>query len=168
MSGVLYRASDGRWVCLTMPETDRWWPGLAGLAGLDPADPRFDSHEKRCGASRLELIRVLEDVFRRRPASEWKAELDARRLSADVVEEFAFPAEDPQARRNRYVLALDHPSRGPIKTLGFPIFLSEAAARLRSPAPALGQHSAQLLHELLGFPEARIAELAASGVIESA
>ncbi len=28
MSGVLYRASDGRWVTLTMPDTDRWWPDL--------------------------------------------------------------------------------------------------------------------------------------------
>ena len=29
MSGVLYPSADGRWVCLTMPDTDRWWPGLA-------------------------------------------------------------------------------------------------------------------------------------------
>lgn len=165
MSGVLYRTADERWVCLTMPDTDRWWPGLAAAVGLDPADPRFDGHEKRCGEHRLELIAALEDAFSRRPAEAWRAELDARQLSADVIEEFDWPAHDPQALRNRYLLDLPRPGGGRERGLGFPVFLSESPARLDRRAPALGQHGAQVLAERLGLSEDRIAALEARGVL---
>jgi crotonobetainyl-CoA:carnitine CoA-transferase CaiB-like acyl-CoA transferase len=165
MSGILYPSQDGRWVCLTMPDTDRWWPGLAAIVGLDVDDPRFNSHDKRCGDNRLELIRVLEEKFRRQPADHWKRELTARQLSADVIEEFDYPANDPQAFRNRYILEVDRPGVGRVKTLGFPIFMSETPARFNRAAPCVGQHSAEILHELLEYSEDRIGELTANGVI---
>lgn len=165
MSGVLYPSSDGRWVCLTMPDTDRWWPGFAAMVRLDPNDARFNSHEKRCGENRLELIRVLEDIFRQQPADHWKRELTERQLSADVIEEFGYPASDPQAFRNRYIMELQRPGVGGIKTLGFPIFMSETPGRLSRTAPCRGQHSAEILHELLGYSEERIGELTAQGIV---
>jgi len=165
MSGVLYPSQDGRWVCLTMPDTDRWWPGFAPMVGLDQNDPRFDSHEKRCGENRLELIRRLEAAFRAQSSHHWKHELTARQLSADVIEEFDYPANDPQAFRNNYLLDLDRPGVGRVKTLGFPIFMSETPARLRRTAPCLGQHSAEVLHGMLGYSEERINRLVADGII---
>ena len=165
MSGILYPSQDGRWVCLTMPDTDRWWPGLAAIVGLDPDDPRFNSHDKRCGDNRLELIRVLEEKFRQQSAAHWKHVLTERQLSADVIEEFEYPANDPQAFRNRYILDLDRPGVGRVKTLGFPIFMSETPARFNRAAPCFGQHSAEVLHELLGYSEDRIGELSANGLI---
>jgi formyl-CoA transferase len=165
MSGVLYPSSDGRWVCLTMPDTDRWWPGFSSMVGLDLDDPRFNSHEKRCGENRLELLRVLEEIFKARPAEHWKRELTERQLSADVIEEFDYPANDPQAFRNRYILDLDRPGVGRIKTLGFPIFMSETPGRLSRTAPCLGQHTAEILHELLDYSEERIEELLEKGII---
>jgi formyl-CoA transferase len=165
MSGTLYLAQDGLWVTLTMPDTDRWWPGLAEIVGLDPADPRFDSHEKRCEENRLELIRVLEAAFRRKPAAHWRKTFTERQLSADVIEEFSFPAGDEQARLNRYILELEHPSLGRVKTLGFPIHMSDSPARLSRTAPCLGQHTAEILHERLGYSEGRVCELETSGVI---
>jgi crotonobetainyl-CoA:carnitine CoA-transferase CaiB-like acyl-CoA transferase len=165
MSGVLYLSEDGRWVTLTMPDTDRWWPGLAEVVGLDPDDPRFNSHEKRCEENRLELMQVLEERFLQKPSTHWKQVLTEHQLSADVIEEFDYPAEDEQALRNRYILELDRPGVGKVKTLGFPIFMSDSPARLRRSAPCLGQHSAEILHDVLGYSEDRICELATSGVI---
>jgi formyl-CoA transferase len=165
MSGTLYLAQDGLWVTLTMPDTDRWWPGLAEITGLDPADPRFDSHEKRCEENRLELMRVLEEAFQRQPAAHWRQAFTERQLSADVIEEFSFPAGDEQARLNRYILELEHPSLGRVKTLGFPIYMSDSPARLNRSAPCLGQHTAEILHEKLGYSEGRVCALEASGVI---
>jgi crotonobetainyl-CoA:carnitine CoA-transferase CaiB-like acyl-CoA transferase len=165
MSGVLYPSKDGRWVALTMPDTDRWWPGLADIVGLAVDDPRFDSHEKRCGENRLEMIRVLDEKFLQHDADHWKKLLTERELSADVIEEFAFPANDAQVSRNRYILELDRPGVGKIKTLGFPIFMSDTPARLDRTAPCRGQHTAEVLHDLLGYSEERIGELEAAGVI---
>jgi crotonobetainyl-CoA:carnitine CoA-transferase CaiB-like acyl-CoA transferase len=165
MSGVLYQASDGRWVCLTMPDTDRWWPAFAPLVDLDTKDPRFDSHEKRCGENRLEMIRVLDGIFRQKPSEHWKRVLNESQLSADVIEEFDYPANDQQAYRNRYILELDCPGAGRVKTLGFPVYMSETPARLDRMAPCPGQHSAQILHDLLGYPEDRVTKLMEEGIV---
>lgn len=165
MSGVLYPTKDGLWITLTMPETDRWWPALAEIVGLDVQDPRFNSHEKRCEVNRLELIRVLEEAFRQQPAAHWRTIFTERQMSADVIEEYSYPANDEQAFRNRYILELDHPSLGAIKTLGFPIYMSDSPARLSATAPCLGQHTAEVLSEKLGYSEEQITELEVAGVV---
>ena len=101
MSGSLYASADGRWVTLTMPDTDRWWPDLAEMTGLDAGDPRFDTHEKRCDLNRLELIHAFEAAFARQNAGHWRALFAARGMSADIIERFDYPASDPVARANR-------------------------------------------------------------------
>ncbi len=165
MSGPMYPSADGRWVTLAMPDTDKYWPAFAEIMGLDVDDPRFDSHEKRCGEHRLEMMQVLEERFSSQPGSHWKRELDAKRLPADVIEKYDYPASDPNAAANRYILNLEHPTHGAIQSLGFPIYMGEGPARLRRMAPCTGQHSAEILHERLGYTDARIEELEAGGIL---
>jgi formyl-CoA transferase len=165
MSGTMYPSSDGRWVTLTMPDTDRWWPAFAEIVGIDRDDPRFDSHAKRCDENRLELMQVLEAAFRRQPGDHWRACFNERQLSADVIEDYAYPASDEQASRNRYVLELAHPHLGAIKTLGFPIFMSDSPAQLCGMAPCVGQHSGEVLHETLGYSADEIDRLRMDGTI---
>ena len=165
MSGSLYPSKDGRWVTLTMPDTDRWWPGLAQALGIDPDDARFNTHDKRCEDNRLELIHLFEERFQTQPGSHWRQVFDEKQMSADVIEQFDYPANDPQALTNRYIMELDHPSFGKIKSLGFPIFMSDSPARLQSLAPCKGQHSAEVLHDLLGYSEDAIYKLTTDGVI---
>jgi crotonobetainyl-CoA:carnitine CoA-transferase CaiB-like acyl-CoA transferase len=167
MSGPMYPSSDGRWVTLAMPDTDKYWPAFAEIMGLAVDDPRFDSHDKRCGEHRLEMMQVLEEIFTRQPGSHWKRELDEKQLPADVIEKYDYPASDRIAAANRYILNLNHPSHGAIQSLGFPIYMSESPARLRSMAPCVGQHSAEILQERLGYTDAEIEELSSSGAIRS-
>ena len=84
---------------------------------------------------------------------------------ADVIEQFDYPASDPQVSANRYIMELDHPSFGPVKSLGFPIYMSETPASLRNLAPCGGQHTGQVLREVLGYSEDAIYQLATDGVI---
>ncbi len=165
MSGVLYPSADGKWVCLTMPDTARWWPGLSKVVGIDEHDERFDTHEKRCGENRLLMIQVLEEKFRSQPSAHWKHELTANQLSADVIEEFDYVAADPQAQRNRYILDVDRPGVGTVKTVGFPIFMSDTPARLDRMAPARGQHTGQILQDVLDYSEEQIGRLADQGIV---
>jgi len=160
MSGTLYPTQDGRWVTLTMPDTDRWWAGLAAITGIDEDDARFDSHEKRCETNRLELIATLEGAFQTRDAAHWRSVINERNLSADVIEDYAYPANDAQAMRNEFIIEQDG-----AKSLGFPIFMSETPAVLRSGAPAAGAHSAQIARELLGYSESDIERLRTEGSI---
>jgi len=167
MSGIGYMASDGRWVTLTMPDTDRWWPVFSGITGLDVADTRFDTHEKRCETNRLEMIGVLEEIFATKTASHWREQFNENKISADVIEKYDYPAADSEAVRNRYVLNLDHPGYGPTQMLGFPIYLSGTPARLSRMAPARGQHSAELLQEMLGYADAEIEKLEAKKIVSA-
>ncbi len=165
MSGSLYPSADGRWVTLTMPDTDRWWPVFSTVLGIPRDDPRFDTHEKRTAINRLELIHELEARFQRQPSSHWRGVFMENQMSADIIEQFDFPTNDPRVRANRYIIDLDHPSFGRVKSLGFPIFMSDSPARLERLAPCVGQHTGQLLGDLLGYREEAIAELATAGVI---
>jgi crotonobetainyl-CoA:carnitine CoA-transferase CaiB-like acyl-CoA transferase len=165
MSGSLYPSSDGRWVTLTMPDTERWWPDLAEAVGIDVNDERFNSHDKRCEDNRLLLIQALEAGFKQHPGAHWREIFQARQMSADVIEQFDYPANDPQVLANRYIIELDHPSHGEVKSLGFPLFMSETPARLERLAPCVGQHSAKVLQEFLGYSQDAIYQLTSDGVI---
>jgi crotonobetainyl-CoA:carnitine CoA-transferase CaiB-like acyl-CoA transferase len=165
MSGPMYPSSDGCWVTLAMPDTDKYWPAFSEIVGLEVDDPRFDSHEKRCGENRIEMMQVLEGRFSRQTGSHWKRELDEKQLPADVIQKYDYPAADHIAAVNRYILSLDHPTHGAIQSLGFPVHMSESPARLRSMAPCAGQHSAEILQERLGYSDAEIEALEASGTI---
>lgn len=165
MSGSLYPSADGRWVTLTMPDTDRWWPVFSAAVGIAEDDPRFDSHDKRTELNRLELIHALESAFATQAGSYWRQIFEDKQLSADVIERFDYPAADPQALANRYVIELQHPSFGAVKSLGFPLYLSEGTARLDSLAPCRGQHTAQVLRDLLGCSEDQIHAHRQAGVV---
>jgi len=164
MSGVLYRASDGRWVTLTMPDTDRYWPDLAAITGLDADDERFNSHEKRCEENRLELLRTLEEAFGREPSDHWRREMDARQMSADIIEEYSYPAADLSVVKNRYIIDVeDNGTRR--RSLGFPIYMSESPAALTRRAPVLGTHSDEVLRDLGGLDSDAIARLREAGAV---
>ncbi|HET9062879.1 MAG TPA: CoA transferase [Candidatus Binatia bacterium] len=165
MSGTNYPTSDGVWVTLTMPETDRWWPQLAEITGLRVDDPRFATHDLRCGEHRLVLMELLDLAFRKHPAAHWRKTFNDRQMSADIIDTYDFPLNDEMARDNRYILDLEDASLGRTSMLGFPIFKSETPASLTRVAPRLGQHTAEVLRDVLGYTPARIGELTAAKAI---
>lgn len=165
MSGVLYPSADGLWIALTMPDTDRWWPMLAEVAGLDAADERFDTHDKRCGEHRLSLIAELDAAFKKHPADHWRTEFTSRQMSADVIEDYSYPADDDAARNNRYILDTEVPGVGNVRTLGFPLYMTDTPAELRRAAPEVGQDTNEVLRELAGFRDDEIASLRSRKVL---
>ena len=168
MSGPSYPCADGRWVTLAMPDTDRWWPIFSKIVGLDVADARFDTHDKRCGENRLEMMQVLDELFSRQPGAHWQEQFSRHKISADLIETYDYPVQDHQAAINRYILDLEHPGRGRIRTLGFPITMSESPAQLYAAAACVGQHTGEILQDRLGFGEAEISSLAENGEVKRA
>jgi crotonobetainyl-CoA:carnitine CoA-transferase CaiB-like acyl-CoA transferase len=72
--------------------------------------------------------------------------------------------EDPQVLANNYLIHVDHPTYGPLKTMGFPWDLSETQASWRRGAPKLGEHTEEVLLEI-GYSREEIAKLREEGVI---
>jgi crotonobetainyl-CoA:carnitine CoA-transferase CaiB-like acyl-CoA transferase len=71
---------------------------------------------------------------------------------------------DPHALAREMVIDLVHPGAGEIKALGIPVKLSETPGAVDRPAPLVGQHTAELLHEL-GYDDGAQRARRAAGVI---
>ncbi|MBW2377434.1 MAG: CoA transferase [Deltaproteobacteria bacterium] len=156
----MYGASLDIQAFLAIGEGDRF---INPISRLDVSNPMSGSLYP--SKNRLELIHLFEERFQTQPGSHWRQVFAEKQMSADVIEQFDYPAEDPQALANRYIMELDHPSFGKVKSLGFPIFMSDSPARLQNLAPCKGQHSGQVLHDLLGYSEDAIYKLTSDGVI---
>ena len=68
-------------------------------------------------------------------------------------------ANDPQVRANDYVVDFEHPQHGKTRVLGMPVRLSQTPGRVRTAAPEFGQHTEQILLDVLGYDWDRISEL---------
>jgi len=76
-------------------------------------------------------------------------------------------AEEPSLRATGTVVEVDHPTRGPYLTVGNPIKLSDSVADVRR-APLLGEHTDEVLRDVLRLSAAEIAEIKASGALTAA
>ncbi len=82
-----------------------------------------------------------------------------------VVNSVADLPNDPQVVANDYVIDFDHPTHGKTKVLGMPVQLNETPGQVREPAPEFGQHTEEILLDLLGYDWDRITELRKSEII---
>jgi crotonobetainyl-CoA:carnitine CoA-transferase CaiB-like acyl-CoA transferase len=73
--------------------------------------------------------------------------------------------EDPQMLENNYIVDYEHPSWGPTKVVGVPVRLSKTPGDPRAVAPEFGEHTEQVLIELLGYSWEDIGRLKEQEVI---
>ena len=85
-------------------------------------------------------------------------------MPAGPINDIAEVMADPQVRHESLIVPLPHPRIPELEVAGVPIGLSETPGSVRTPPPALGEHTASILAQL-GMPSSRIAELEAQGVI---
>ena len=72
---------------------------------------------------------------------------------------------DPQVRHLGMVLEATHPQTGPIRMVRNPVTFSEMPVDLRRPPPRLGEHTEDVLGELLGYSGAEVGDLRAAGAV---
>jgi formyl-CoA transferase len=76
-------------------------------------------------------------------------------------------AEEPSLRQTGTVVEIDHPTRGKYLTVGNPIKLSDSPTEVAR-SPLLGEHTDEILSEVLGFDESRVRDLKNSGALGEA
>lgn len=76
-------------------------------------------------------------------------------------------AEDQSLRETGTIVEVDHPTRGTYLSVGNPIKLSDSPTEVTR-SPLLGEHTDEILREVLGFDERRIAEVRGSGALGAA
>ncbi|MBI2159789.1 MAG: CoA transferase [Candidatus Rokubacteria bacterium] len=144
---------------------DHFWPGFCRALELPEvvADPRFATNEQRC-AHREALEPLLAERLASKPREAWMARLAAEGVPAGPVHSVSEALASPQAQAREMVKRVKGPSGGELLLLGCPIKFSSGETAPTAP-PALGQHTDQLLGQLLGYDEERLTSLRGAGVI---
>jgi crotonobetainyl-CoA:carnitine CoA-transferase CaiB-like acyl-CoA transferase len=145
-------ANDGlfRAMCLTL--------GLEELAG----DERFATNAARV-ENRRALIPLLQERLRERPAEEWVERLEAAGVPVGKVRTVPEALEAAAEAGLPATLGVEHPSAGRLELVASPIW-GATDRDGATPPPLLGEHTAEVLHEL-GHDRAWITELAKRGVV---
>jgi len=163
-----YRCADDQWLALAMLQADRYWADLARIIGRPELaeDPRYATMAARTAIAE-ECTGVLDEAFGSKPRDEWIRILreDDSDIIFTIVNSVDDLPDDPQVKANDYVVEIDHPQHGPTGMVGVPIGLSETPGQVRSAAPELGQHTEEILIDVLGWDWARISELQEKEVI---
>jgi crotonobetainyl-CoA:carnitine CoA-transferase CaiB-like acyl-CoA transferase len=127
------------------------------------SDARFATVAGRL-ANRLVLIEEIEKSFAAKTAEEWIDVLLAAGIPAGPICNLEQALNSEHAKAREAVMEFDHPVEGRVKSIGFPVKLSETKQRVRRHPPLLGEHNAEILTEL-GVDAAGMEELRAEGAI---
>ncbi len=127
-------------------------------------DPRYRTNADRA-KNRATLIARLQEVFLTRTYEEWEAALLDKGIPMGAINSIAEVVEHPQVVARGSLVEMEHPRAGKVKMVGAPVRLSETPGSVRTPAPMLGEHTDDVLAELLGLGKGEIAKLRAEGAI---
>jgi crotonobetainyl-CoA:carnitine CoA-transferase CaiB-like acyl-CoA transferase len=153
---------DDRWIAISVWSDDEW-ARLARIAGLE--DPTLAEL-----AARLERIDEVEAAIsgwtRERTPLEVAEQLQAQGLEAVPVQDFDDLLHDPQLAARGHFEKLEHPVLGPVTGGHNGFRLSDAPAHYERAAPVLGEHTDEVLCEILGYSEDEVERLRSAGGVE--
>ena len=151
-----YEASDG-WVSCAALEPKFWKAFCEGverpdLLGHQFAKPGSDGHAQ------------VAEVFRGRSRDEWAAFNDEHDAMIEPILDVDEALDSELVRAREMVVSLDQPGLGEVRLLGHPVKFSRTAADPSRPAPALGEHTEEVLRDA-GLDGDELATLLESGAV---
>ncbi|MCW5735900.1 MAG: CoA transferase [Enhydrobacter sp.] len=161
--GNIYRTSDDRWLQLTIVRADKMWRPLCEALGLATLadDPRFSTETER-RLNSAALAQIMSDIFATRPYEYWREALARHGITFGVISRPQDVPDDQQAVACGAVVETAIPDMP--RTLANPIRLGFAEQRMARAAPALGEHSEEILREA-GMSASDVAALKSAGAI---
>jgi crotonobetainyl-CoA:carnitine CoA-transferase CaiB-like acyl-CoA transferase len=159
-----FAASDGEFV-LAIGNDELWRRFCVAIDAASLADDvRFATNQARV-AHHDELRPLIAAQLERRPKGEWVTELRAAGIPCGSVRNIAEALADTQLDARQMIETVEHATAGAVRVLGVPIKLSASAGSVRTPPPALGQHTDAILRDDCGLSPTDITALRASGAI---
>ncbi|NLF78948.1 MAG: CoA transferase, partial [Chloroflexi bacterium] len=159
-----FRASDGEFVVAV--GNDGQFARLCEVIGRPDLrdDPRCTTNPARV-ENRAWLIPALQAVFARRPAAEWVDRLLAAGIPAGPINTIPAALGDPHVAARGLVHEIDLQAGEVLRLIGPPVRMAPDAAEVRTPPPRLGEHTDEVLRDVLGLDAEAIAAYRAAGCI---
>ncbi len=159
-----FRASDGE-VILACGNDNlyRKFCAAAGCAEL-AEDARFATNGKRV-ENREELTRLLAAIFAKRTKKEWVALLDAAGVPNGPINDIAQVFDEPQVKARGVRIEVQHPVAGKVPMVASPMRFSGTPLEHKTPPPLLGEHTDEILRQVLGKKPEEIARLREAKVL---
>src|SRR5216684_325760 len=153
------------WVSIVAAD-DAEFGRLAGAIGKPEMarDPRFATAAAR-KQNEDELEATIAAWTSERSAAEAEQILQAAGVAAAVCAPNKVVSEDPHLKERDYWVYLDHPEVGVQQHCGIPWRMSRTDGNVRAPAPLIGQHTDEVLTQVLGYNADEVARLRAAGAL---
>ncbi len=158
-----FPTQDG-YVCI-LPYNDKQWLNFFTAVGRPELmeDPRFATYSARVHTID-ELYGFIASVTPEKTTAEWVELCEKAEIPSMPVVDIADLMEDEHLKAVGMFEKHHHPSEGDTVLVRPPVKFSKSPGAIRSHAPSLGEHGAEVLREL-GYDEATIAAMQASGAL---
>lgn len=162
----VFRTADGSIILAV--GNDAQFKRFCEVAGTPElaSDPRFSTNADRL-RNREVIVPILEEVLAAKPSAFWLKELEAKQVSCGPINDLAQVFDDEHVKARGMRIELPHPATngGTVPLINSPMRLSGTPTSNRMAPPMLGQHTDEVLKELLGLDADAIADLKAKDVI---
>lgn len=159
----LFPCSDGEIVIATLSES--YWPRVCEVVGRPDmaSDPRLSTNAGRV-AHRQEVDSKLSQAFREHTVEHWSEALQAADIPSAPILTIGQVLTHPQVLSRGLVRKVDHPVLGTTRSLGPILRFSDSEPPPAVAAPDLGEHTTDILRDLLSMNQSQISSLIAAGV----
>jgi formyl-CoA transferase len=127
-------------------------------------DPKFSTNGERV-KNREEITALLNAIFLKKTTKEWVALLEQAGVANGPINKIADVFEEPQVLARGMKFELPHAVAGSVTLVGSPMKFSHTPIKHEIPPPALGQHTQEILRDVLNKSEADIQALQSAGIV---
>ncbi len=160
--GVFPVAGDDRWIAIACQSDDQW-RALCDRAGFGAEVASLDHAGRK--AREDELEELIGGWTADRDGARLEAELQAAGVACHRVQNSVDLASDPQLAHRQHFIAGEHAENGTMYVEGARFKLSRTPADITKAGPTLGQHTFDVLLEVLGYDDERLSELVVAEVL---